>query len=76
MADFHAGRPGIIEQVLSYAHDSSGDVWDWLAAALPEGGRVLDVGCGSAPLWPRLPDRAYLGLDVAAAQLTARPQER
>src|SRR5262245_22746545 len=70
LAGFHAGRPGITEHVLTRAVEG-GDAYDWLAAAVPAGGQVLDVACGSAPLWPRLPGRTYLGVDTADAELTA-----
>jgi SAM-dependent methyltransferase len=69
---FHADRPGITEAVLSRArHEPTGDPYDWLLAAVPPSGLVLDVACGSAPLRPRLPHRAYLGVDASAAELAA-----
>jgi SAM-dependent methyltransferase len=69
LADFHAGRPGITEQVLRRARGAGGDPYGWLAAAVPPEGVVLDVACGSAPLWPRLPGRTYVGVDLSAAEL-------
>lgn len=71
LADFHAGWPGITEQVLGRARDRDGDAYDWLADAVPPQRRVVDVACGSAPLWSRLPGRTYLGVDVCAAELAA-----
>lgn len=72
LTGFHADRPGITEGVLSRARAAStGDPYDWLLAAVPVGGRVLDVACGNAPLRPRLPDRAYLGVDTSVAGLAA-----
>jgi SAM-dependent methyltransferase len=70
LVGFHAGRPGITEHILTRAADG-GDAYDWLAAAVPSGGPVLDVACGNAPLWPRLPGHTYLGVDTADAELAA-----
>jgi SAM-dependent methyltransferase len=68
---FHTDRPGITEQVLCRARAADGDVYDWLAAAVPAEAAVLDICCGNAPLWTRLPGRAYLGVDINAAELAA-----
>jgi SAM-dependent methyltransferase len=71
LAGFHTDRPGITERVLSRAGGGDeGDPYDWLAAAVPGGGRVLDLACGSAPVQPRLPGRAYVGIDLSAAELS------
>ncbi|OLB76178.1 MAG: hypothetical protein AUI14_19545 [Actinobacteria bacterium 13_2_20CM_2_71_6] len=32
---------------------------------------MLDLACGNGPLWPRLPSRAYVGVDVSATELAA-----
>lgn len=66
---FHTEHPGITDQVLCRARADDGDAYDWLAAAVPADATVLDLCCGSAPLWTRLPGRAYLGLDINAAEL-------
>lgn len=71
LAGFHAQRAGITEQVLSQARGARGDPYDWLAAVVPQPARVLDLACGNAPLWPRLPGRSYVGIDVSAAELVA-----
>ncbi|MEU8802943.1 class I SAM-dependent methyltransferase [Spirillospora sp. NPDC048819] len=68
--EFHGERAGITERVLRHSTDRGGDPYDWLLAAVPETGRVLDLACGSAPLWPTLGDRHYVGVDVSAAELT------
>lgn len=70
LADFHARKPGITEQVLRRSRRDDGDAYEWLAAALPQTGRVLDVACGSSPLWP-LPGRHYVGVDASTAELAA-----
>jgi hypothetical protein len=66
---FHAGRRQITERVLNRACSSGGDACDWLAAAVPDGGRVLDLAGGSAPPHPRLPGRECTGVDLSAAEL-------
>jgi SAM-dependent methyltransferase len=71
LAGFHARRPGITEQVLRRTRGAAGDPYGWLAAAVPERVGVLDLACGNAPLWPRLPGRNYVGIDVSAAELAA-----
>ena len=72
---FHASRPGITEAVLRRSlHTGGGAVIDpyrWLAEAVPARGRMLDLGCGSAPLWKELTGRDYLGLDPSDAELAA-----
>jgi SAM-dependent methyltransferase len=72
---FHASRPGITEAVLRRSLDSGGgavtDPYGWLAEPVPPRGRVLDLGCGSAPLRAELAGRGYIGLDTSAAELAA-----
>ena len=72
---FHAARPGITEAVLRRSRATCGgavtDPYRWLAQAVPRRGRVLDLGCGSGPLWPELAGRDYTGLDTSAAELAA-----
>ena len=72
---FHASRPGITEAVLRRSQQTCGgvvtDPYAWLAQAVPERGRVLDLGCGSGPLWLEMPGRDYIGLDSSAAELAA-----
>lgn len=65
---FHTARPGITEAVLARGSDTA---YQWLAETIPDGATVLDLGCGSAPLWPILttPPVRYLGLDTARAEL-------
>jgi SAM-dependent methyltransferase len=70
LAGFHTDRPGITERVLNQAFAGDCDAYDWLAAAVPDGGRVLDLACGSAPMQPRLPDRGYVGIDLSAGELS------
>lgn len=70
LAAFHAERPGITETVLGGARDEAGlDPYTWAAAAVPDGARVLDLACGSAPLAALLPGRTYLGIDASAEEL-------
>ncbi|CAN5243464.1 class I SAM-dependent methyltransferase [soil metagenome] len=68
----HAGEPGITEALLRRAHDSdSGQTpYTWLAAAVPLTGRVVDLGCGSAPIAELLAKEVtYIGIDRSAAEL-------
>lgn len=71
LASFHARNPGITEQVLDRACSEVGDPYDWVASVVPPGIRVLDLACGNAPLWSRLPGRIYLGVDTSAGELAA-----
>jgi SAM-dependent methyltransferase len=68
---FHAARPGITESVLRRARDRGTSPYDWLAEVVPRRGRVLDLGCGSAPLFHLLAGRSWIGLDTSAAELAA-----
>jgi SAM-dependent methyltransferase len=68
---FHAARPGITESVLRRARDRGTDPYGWLAEAVPPRGRVLDLGCGSAPLFRMLAGRSWIGLDTSGAELAA-----
>ena len=66
---FHAERAGVTEAVFAHLDGRGGRVGEWiLSSALPDG-VVLDVACGSAPLWARLAGR-WVGVDRAAAELT------
>lgn len=70
LAGFHQDRPGITERILFRSLDARGTTpYDWAAGPLPDDGLVVDVACGSAPLWnPRLEGR-YLGVDLSRAEL-------
>ncbi len=69
---YHDQRPGITERAFDLVRDPHlGSPYDWLVSALPDRpGQVLDVACGSAPLYPRLTTAAsYLGVDLSEAEL-------
>jgi SAM-dependent methyltransferase len=68
---FHAARPGITEWVLRRARAAGTDPYDWLAEVVPPRGRVLDLGCGSAPLFRTLAGRSWTGLDTSGAEFVA-----
>jgi SAM-dependent methyltransferase len=73
LESFHAGR-GSPRRSCSAAGTPAGAVTDpyaWLAEAVPPRGRVVDLGCGSAPLQVVLAGRDYVGLDTSEAELTA-----
>jgi SAM-dependent methyltransferase len=65
---FHAARPGITASALARAGGDSS--YDRLAAAVPPGGRVLDLGCGDTHLIARLGRRGAraIGLDLAPSR--------
>jgi SAM-dependent methyltransferase len=69
LADFHRRRPGITETVLARSTWRGRSPYDWLLEALPPGGPVLDLACGSAPLAAALHGRPYLGVDRSSAEL-------
>lgn len=69
LAEFHRHHPGITEAVLTRARRRGQTGYEWLLDAVPAHGRVLDLACGSAPLWPALRGRPYLGVDLSAAEL-------
>jgi hypothetical protein len=66
---FHAERPGITESVLRRARAGGTDPYDWLAEVVPRRGRVLDLGCGSAPLFRALEGLSSLPWPRAARTL-------
>jgi SAM-dependent methyltransferase len=69
LADFHAQRPGITEDLLAPAQLPDGtDPYAWLLEGVPDAGRILDLACGSAPLRAALGDR-WVGIDRSAAEL-------
>lgn len=68
---FHQQRPGITETVLSHCADRNGlNPYQWAAAPAGQTGPVLDLACGSGPLWPYLTTRPYLGVDRSAGELS------
>jgi SAM-dependent methyltransferase len=74
LTGFHAERPGITEAVLARATETGVDPYGWVAEALPQDGRVVDVACGSGPLATRLGAR-WIGLDRSTEEL-ARARRR
>jgi SAM-dependent methyltransferase len=70
LSDFHRRRPGITEDVLAAsASPVIGDPYDWVAAAV-SAGPVLDLACGSGPMWGRAPAaRPWVGVDRSASEL-------
>lgn len=73
LADFHAGRPGITEAVLTRCTSDRGAPYEWLAEGLDTEARHLDLACGSGPT--RHPAAtAWVGLDRATDELHAAAQ--
>lgn len=69
VAGFHEERPGITEDLLALAEAEGRTPYAWAGQAVPAGGRVLDLCCGSAPLREHLTPTWYVGMDLAAAEL-------
>ena len=70
---FHRDRPGITERLLENAViPGIGTPYEWLVMECgPTPGRVVDLGCGSAPLRPLLEEpQAYVGIDVSRPELS------
>ncbi len=71
---YHGQNAGITELAFEHAVDSAvGSPYDWLLSAVPgPPGDVLDLACGSAPLYPLLDGASsYLGVDLSHAELAA-----
>lgn len=67
---FHADAPGITERVLERSTDDIGRTpYAWLLDVLPPDGFVIDVACGSAPLWSDALARRYVGVDTSPQEL-------
>lgn len=79
---FHAERAGITERVLRRSRapvdartgkggEATGaDPYQWLVGQAATSGRVLDLACGSAPLYDELAgSHDYLGVDTSLAEL-------
>lgn len=74
LADFHAERPGVHEQVLQRCRAGDYTPYTWLARAVAgRAGVVLDIGCGSGAMARELeqPGRTVVGLDLSADELAA-----
>ena len=72
LTDYHRSHAGITERLLTRAvHPDAGTPYEWLRSAVPaHPERVIDLACGSAPLYDLLPQTShYVGLDVSEAEL-------
>ena len=68
--EFHRERPGITEDILEHARGSrEHDPYDWLLEPLDGMLPVLDVACGSAPLWNRGTRHGWIGVDRSNGEL-------
>jgi len=72
---FHARNPGITEDVLLRSTNGGLNPYQWLAQSLPARGRVLDLACGSAPIFEVREWEEWVGLDRSDAEL-AKAGER
>lgn len=82
LGQFHARRPGITEDVLARSTADGVTPYQWLARALAvDGGRVLDLACGSGVMARVLRadglDRAsdVVGIDLSEAELRRARRE-
>ncbi len=76
LEEFYRRRPGITEDLLIDTHAPGiGDPYDWIAAAVSVG-PVLDLACGSGPMWGRVPTaQPWIGVDRSPSQV-ARARDR
>jgi SAM-dependent methyltransferase len=65
---FHREQPGVTERILDRCHDAGLNPYDWVAQASAPDASVLDLGCGSAPLYD-LVVGDWVGLDRSPAEL-------
>ena len=66
--DFHAGRPGITEDVLVRCEANGDTPYTWLIDGLDASARILDLACGSGPAMPAGADR-WTGIDRSEPEL-------
>ena len=78
LSDYHCANAGITESALNHAsHPRVGNAYSWLAKSIPGHAgstpqqRVLDIGCGSAPMQEVLFGPDYLGVDRSRSELLA-----
>ena len=68
--EFHRERPGITEDILERAWgEGEHDPYGWVLEPLHGITPVLDVACGSAPLWSRGRRRRWIGVDRSDGEL-------
>lgn len=69
LAEYHEERPGVTEDLLALALAEGATPYAWAGSAVPRGGVVADVCCGSAPTRAHLSPTTYVGMDLSAAEL-------
>ncbi|MEO7016760.1 MAG: class I SAM-dependent methyltransferase [Leifsonia sp.] len=70
LAWFHDTRPGITEEILGRSFDSANrNAYDWIIDQLPATGTILEVACGSAPIYRDTFASRYVGVDTSAAEV-------
>jgi SAM-dependent methyltransferase len=75
VADLHASRPGITEDLLAPARSASGlSPVEWLLEPLPADPAVLDLCCGSAPVADHV--GRYTGVDSSPHELAEARRRR
>lgn len=68
LAEFHAAKPGITEDVLSRCSSKGRTPYDWLTETVRSSERILDLACGSGPARPSGAQH-WVGLDRSEAEL-------
>ena len=68
IARLHETSPGITETVLSRAVSHGTTPYEWLMEGAGSPERVLDLGCGSAPMCTQFEGR-WVGLDASRTEL-------
>jgi len=68
LADFHAGRAGITEDLLGHTTDGGIDPYRWITNQIDPADRVLDLACGSGPISALHPG-PWFGMDISASEL-------
>lgn len=72
LGEFHTEKASITESILDQCNDEHGQTpYQWLQeqwTATPDE-RILDLACGSAPLWVQAPTGYVLGFDRSRSEL-------
>lgn len=66
----HRHRASITERLLDPSIDDANmNPYQWVTGLIPAHGFVVDVACGSCPLWSAALSGRYLGIDLSAEEL-------
>ncbi len=65
---FHREQPGITAEILGRSFADGITPYQWLTAAIPSTGTMIDVACGNAPLAALIGER-WIGVDNSESEL-------